>query len=203
MKWNSFFLDKFDSVSAEASKNKATQISKMSTQEQAKPSEQATTPVRFAKVQECKNARHYTGKVSAQELERCNFWHDKDIDRWVVVGDRRIRWTPAWETEIRTRRRDARIAELKARPNYKTTACQHPDREDRSLHDHETCAFHHGYDFHQENAERIVKENAARRPYAPRRQEQQQDEQGVAQPPPQKPYDRRNFSYESEFPTLK
>lgn len=157
--------------------------------------QQQQQALKFSKVQECKNARHYAGKVSTEELERCGFWHDKDVDRWVVTpAGKRQRWTPGWEAETQAKRRHAWILELRSRPNYKTKACEHPDKEDPSLHDHETCGFHHGYDFNQANAERIVKENSARFGNAPR--------QPVAtrEYAPNSSYTVR--SYDSEFPSL-
>lgn len=137
-----------------------------------------TTPEQqklMRKVHECTNLRHQ--KARRDVLDKCNFWHDEE-ERRILLNGKNLAWTPARQAELRKlldqqfqeqrkahgeAQRQAWIAKLKERPNYKTKECRNPDRDNEELHDHETCAFHHGYDFNEEAAAKLAE--AARERY--------------------------------------
>jgi len=163
------------------------------------------------KVTECTNRYHRSPGVHQDVLNKCNFWHDEE-ERRILINGKNLPWTPARQAELRTRiednnqeqrkvyseaQRAAWIAKLKERPNYKTKECRNPDRDDPNLHDHETCAFHHGYDFNVEAADRLAEEARVHTPASlPTARGFHRSERRMAS------QSRFEIDYESAFPAL-
>lgn len=156
------------------------------------------------KTQECRNRQHLNCN-NARILQRCGYYHSEE-DRWVVLNERRQRWTPRLESEFlkqqeaiaqqrqaerdtyHAARRAAWIEQIKAHPRYKTSPCRL-----ETEHDPETCSFSHGFDYNVEGAKALgLGKEANATPRNPR-------------PPRQRNYDATQTdleSYNNAFPTL-
>lgn len=164
----------------------------------------------YAKTEPCTNRQH--GKAPDHVRDNCRYWHDQEEDRWLVVNGRRMRWSMALQNQLARDEEAQRAAEaatsratwiahIKQRPNYKTAECHDPNRENPELHDHETCAFSHGYDFNAEGAALLAASRPpprARQPAADRHAHASERRQAQAFNATR----AENVEYDAAFPNL-
>ena len=153
--------------------------------------------------------------------KNCPRWHDEDLDRFVVVNGKRLRWSPAAQNQLARQqeaidaaraakelarqqewfeRRQQRIADLKLRPNYKTAPCQNPNKDDPEMHDRELCAFSHGDDYNAEGARLLALNRKQAAAAAPK------EDRHVHASERRRPFDvtreSKDVEYDSAFPSL-
>jgi hypothetical protein len=169
--------------------------------------EPTVDPNLYFKTRECRNRQHLNC-TDARILERCGYYHSEE-DRFVFMNNKRLRWTPRLESQliaqqnaaiaerdaywasVREQKRQTWIAELKKRPNYKTSPCRLEEP-----HDEEACAFSHGYDYNEQGAIQLGYDKVRNQRPSHNRRGQQSD--------PKRDYNAtaNNDAYEAAFPSL-